>query len=162
MNWLEVSPLPDECQECPEEDCYNCDVAGHRWVLTKEDELRTRRKMLEKAVERLQRQIREIDKALEQLAQEAAESNKPMTQDIWEHCVGVCLEDGDFLHLRKLLHNNPKHIRAWKEKYEAELTAPNSALRKKEEARWTKLKHKLVEELGTDWVAEHCLDLECF
>ena len=158
MKWLEVSPLPDECHECQEEDCYNCDIAGHRWVLAKEDELRTRRKMLEKAVERLQRQIREIDDALEQLTQEADEPNAPMTQDIWEHCVGVCLEDGDFLHLRKLLHDYPEHIRAWKEKYEAELAAPNSALRKEEETRWAKLKQKLTEELGADWVAEHCID----
>ena len=64
MEWLEANPLPVECENCQEEDCYNCDHAGKRWYLSEEDELRVRRKGLVKAVERLQRQIKEIDRKL--------------------------------------------------------------------------------------------------
>ena len=64
MEWIEVCPLPDECQSCQEEECYNCDHAGERWVLSQEDALRIRRKGLVKAKERLQKQIDEIDRVL--------------------------------------------------------------------------------------------------
>ena len=64
MEWLEVNPLPMECQNCQEADCYNCDVAGKRWYLSKEDALQLRRKGLMKAIDRLQRQIEDIDKEL--------------------------------------------------------------------------------------------------
>ncbi len=64
MEWLEANPLPAECENCEEEDCYNCEHAGKRWYLSKKDELRIRRKGLIKAVERLQRQISEIDQQL--------------------------------------------------------------------------------------------------
>ena len=64
MIWQEQDPIPKECRYC-KKDCYNCDVAGKRWTLTQEDELRIQRKMLVKAVERLQRKIQEIDRLLE-------------------------------------------------------------------------------------------------
>ena len=64
MEWLEANPLPAECENCEEEDCYNCEYAGKRWYLSKKDELRIRRKGFIKAVERLQRQISEIDQQL--------------------------------------------------------------------------------------------------
>ena len=60
MEWLERS-IPEECSECTQEDCYNCDVAGKRWVRSKEDELRTNRKLMVRAVKRLERKIAEID-----------------------------------------------------------------------------------------------------
>ena len=63
MEWLEADPLPAVCQRC-EGDCYNCDHAGERWILSRTDELRVRRKMLEKAILRIQRQIAEIDQEL--------------------------------------------------------------------------------------------------
>ena len=31
MEWLEIETLPMECQDCQEEECYNCDHAGRRW-----------------------------------------------------------------------------------------------------------------------------------
>lgn len=155
MEWLEKNPLPSECQECQEEDCYNCDNAGKRWYLSEEDELRVRRKGLVKAVERLQRQIAEID---EKLAEIQDEPNVLMTQDIWEHCLGVCLEDGDILQLRKLLADYPEYIQEWKKRYEAEYNKPNSRLRQEDEDRWARLKPKLIEEMGEAWVAEHCND----
>ena len=67
MEWIEVSPLPPACQNCQEEECYNCDYAGERWTLSKADELRVRRKGLLKAIDRLQRQVKAIDAELEVL-----------------------------------------------------------------------------------------------
>ena len=67
MEWREVNPIPEECKNCTEEDCYNCDTAGKRWVLSREDELRTNRKLMEQAIRRFQRKIGEIDAELERL-----------------------------------------------------------------------------------------------
>lgn len=64
MEWIEANPLPEACQNCQEEDCYNCDHAGERWYLSKEDELHLRRKGLQKAIDRLQRQLEAIDRQL--------------------------------------------------------------------------------------------------
>lgn len=44
MEWIEADPLPAVCQNCQEEECYNCDYAGERWTLSQADELRVRRK----------------------------------------------------------------------------------------------------------------------
>lgn len=67
MEWIEKNPLPPECVNCQEEECYNCDYAGKRWTLSRADELRVRRKGLLKAIERLERQVRAIDAELEGL-----------------------------------------------------------------------------------------------
>ena len=67
MEWIEANPLPAVCENCQEEECYNCDYAGERWTLSKADELRVRRKGLLKAIERLQRQVKAIDAELEVL-----------------------------------------------------------------------------------------------
>lgn len=67
MEWIEAEPLPAVCQNCQEEECYNCDYAGERWTLSQADELRVRRKGLLKAIERLQRQVKAIDAELEVL-----------------------------------------------------------------------------------------------
>lgn len=62
MKWIEANPLPAECQNCREEECYNCDTAGKRWYLSAEDEWRLRREGLIKAMERLQRIKQDMDK----------------------------------------------------------------------------------------------------
>ena len=67
MEWIEADPLPPVCQNCQEEDCYNCDHAGERWTLSQADELRIKCKGLLKAIERLQRQVKAIDAELEGL-----------------------------------------------------------------------------------------------
>ena len=67
MEWIEADPLPAVCQNCQEEECYNCDYAGERWTLSQADELRVRRKGLLKAIEWLQRQVKAIDAELEVL-----------------------------------------------------------------------------------------------
>lgn len=70
MEWLEADPLPKECQACSEDECYNCDYAGKRWYLSAADEMRIRRKGLIKAMERIQRQIKEIDSQLALLGEQ--------------------------------------------------------------------------------------------
>lgn len=67
MKWKEIYPLPGVCQGCKQEDCYNCEYAGQRWSLSREEELKMRRKMLVRAIERLQRQVQEIDKEMMQM-----------------------------------------------------------------------------------------------
>ena len=67
MVWRESNPLPKACIACKEEDCYNCEFAGARWYLLREDELKVKRKMLERHIEHLQRKIAEIDRELENL-----------------------------------------------------------------------------------------------
>ena len=67
MEWIEADTLPPVCQDCQEEDCYNCDHAGECWTLSQADELRIKRKGLLKAIERLQRQVKAIDAELEGL-----------------------------------------------------------------------------------------------
>lgn len=64
MRWIEANPLPVECNGCTQQTCYNCDNAGRRLFLSKKDELLMRRRMLEKAILRAERQIEEIDKEL--------------------------------------------------------------------------------------------------
>ena len=69
MEWLETDLLPRECADCKEEDCYNCEYAGKRWYLPREEELKNRRKLLVRAIGRLQKQVAQID---EKLAQDCA------------------------------------------------------------------------------------------
>lgn len=67
MEWIEADPLPPACQDCQEEDCYNCDHAGERWTLSQADELRIKRKGLmtaTKASKGHRRRIRGIGKWL--------------------------------------------------------------------------------------------------
>lgn len=93
LEWKEVNPLPERCIKCEEQaeryfaaddaeklrieteedfncDCGSCDYALDRFYLSREDELRLKRKGLEKAVARLQRQISVIDEELKQIKQE--------------------------------------------------------------------------------------------
>ena len=67
MEWIEANPLPDTCKACTEGDCYNCDHAGKRWYLSPKDELEMRRKMMVKAIERLQRQVAAVDEELKKM-----------------------------------------------------------------------------------------------
>ena len=67
MEWHEVNPLPSACARCKEQDCYNCEYAALRWKLSREDELRTRRKMLVKAIERLQKQMKAVDEEIKRI-----------------------------------------------------------------------------------------------
>lgn len=67
MEWWEINPLPSACTDCKKEECYNCEHAGERWHLSKQDELNTRRKLLIKSIERLQKQVAAIDEELAQI-----------------------------------------------------------------------------------------------
>ena len=67
MEFYEVSPLPAVCEDCQEEDCYNCDNALDRWKLSSADKLHFRKKLKQKAIERMEREIAEIDRQLAEL-----------------------------------------------------------------------------------------------
>lgn len=58
--WIEADPLPEECLNCREEECYNCDYAGKRWYLPEEDSLRLRKKGLLHTIDRLNRRLMAI------------------------------------------------------------------------------------------------------
>lgn len=73
MEWIEVDPLPAVCLRCKEQECYNCDYAGARWVLSHKDELRVRRNAIQKKIERLQKELSVVELEIENLsAQETA------------------------------------------------------------------------------------------
>lgn len=71
MEWIEVSPLPEVCQKCEaehlEEDCYNCDYAGLRWVLPRKEELLITKKGIEHNIARLQKRLEEVIRELESI-----------------------------------------------------------------------------------------------
>ena len=155
MEWMVAVPLPVECQNCQEEDCYNCDTAGKRWYLPREEELRLRRKGLVKAIERLQRQIQEIDRELLPFTdqQKAAMTGKiEMTYDLFWECLEVCFHGDNMDKYFEIWNQHPEHIQELKRRANQE---PN---RSRAQASWEKLKARLVEELGEDWVAENCVD----
>ena len=70
LTYIENKELPEACFNCQEEDCYNCDIAGERWILPEIEELRITRKLKEKAIARLQREISIIDKRIAELSAE--------------------------------------------------------------------------------------------
>lgn len=67
MHYIEANPLPTACRDCTEQDCGECDHIGERWILPKRDALLIRRKGLEQAIRRFQRQIDQIDRRLREL-----------------------------------------------------------------------------------------------
>lgn len=71
MNWIEVKPLPEVCRKCTEEDCYNCDMAGYRWEMSEQAQLRLRRNVIRKELERLTRELSEIESKLTQQASQS-------------------------------------------------------------------------------------------
>ncbi len=80
MEWIESDPLPEACQDCQGEACYNCDHAGACWYLTEVDRLKLCRKGLLRAVEGLQKQIAELDQQII-IAREKSERR---TRESWE------------------------------------------------------------------------------
>ena len=76
MEWLEADPIPEECVNCREGDCYNCDTAGKRWSLSEEDTLRISRALKLQAIARLQKQVTEIDRQLRAFPKKETESGK--------------------------------------------------------------------------------------
>lgn len=70
MEWIEVKPLPSECQNCQEKECYNCDYACKRWHLSQTDELKLKRMSILKKIQRLERQLEAVNAELEELENE--------------------------------------------------------------------------------------------
>lgn len=67
MEWLETDPLPIECQNCLEDDCYNCDIAGQRWYLSPEDAFQLQCKGIANSVTRLQKRMEQTDSVIKKL-----------------------------------------------------------------------------------------------
>ncbi len=67
MEWIEVNPLPEECQNCEAEECEACEFAGKRWRLPLKDELRLKQLSLSRAIARLQKQLEEVQEQLRRL-----------------------------------------------------------------------------------------------
>ena len=76
MDFNEANTLAEVCEKCedrrecvskgePEWCCDECDNALLRWPNPRVQELRALRTLKEKAIDRFQRQIREIDKELD-------------------------------------------------------------------------------------------------
>lgn len=61
LEWVEAAPLPDECRNCKEAECYNCDYEGKRWYLSEEDSLRLQKKGLRHTIDRLEQKIHAIE-----------------------------------------------------------------------------------------------------
>lgn len=68
MDWIEVVPLPEACQKCMDEDCYNCDMAGQRWVLSEQAQLQIKHNGICKQLERLLVELSEVDRELERFS----------------------------------------------------------------------------------------------
>ena len=41
LKYIEIDPLPETCRNC-NDDCYNCENAGDRWILEERDRIRIR------------------------------------------------------------------------------------------------------------------------
>lgn len=114
MQWLEVYPIPEKCRNCAEEDCYNCDTAGLRWRLSKDDELRTSRILKVQAIERLQKQVAAIDMELLPFTPEQRAGLKGqvvMTYDLFWECLQVCFNAGNMDMYMKIWRDYPEHVR---------------------------------------------------
>ena len=110
MEWVEANSIPKACMDCQEEDCYNCDTAGERWQLSRDDELRLRRKQLVKAINRLQHEIDAIDMELLPFsdAQRAAlNGNAEMTYDLFWQCLQVCFDNDNMRMYRRIWGDYP-------------------------------------------------------
>ena len=120
MEWIEADPISKECMDCHAEDCYNCDTAGRRWQLSKDDALKVRRKQLVNAIERLQREIHAIDTELlpftgDQRA--ALEGRAEMTYDRFWECLQVCFDHGNMTLYRRIWEKYPNLVNQIKDKY---------------------------------------------
>lgn len=105
MEWIEADLLPKACMDCQEEDCYNCDTAGERWQLSRNDELKLRRKQLVKAINRLQRKIDAIDTELLPFTDEhraALDGRIEMTYDLFWQCLQVCFDNDNMRMYRRI------------------------------------------------------------
>jgi len=153
MEWLEKHPLPTACQGCPEEDCYNCDTAGERWYLTEVDELRLRRKGLERSIEHMQRQLAEIDNRLAQIEKALNEPNVQMTQEMWESCLWACIQADDMEQYNRLWNELPDLAdNMMREFYEVAATNPVHLSEEEIRASWERFKTMMREKYGEEFI----------
>ncbi len=65
--------VSEMCKRCRKDDCYGCFIAGTEWAYSREFELRSSRKLKERAIARLTREIQKIDQELELLQKDPQE-----------------------------------------------------------------------------------------
>lgn len=112
MNWIEAETIPAACRDCTEEDCYNCDTAGERWYLSREDGLRVRRKQMVRAIERLQRKIYSIDIELLPFTTEqraVLNGHIEMTYDLFWECLQVCFDNDQMAMYKNIWEAYPNY-----------------------------------------------------
>lgn len=153
MEWMEAVPLPFECRHCQEDDCYNCDHAGKRWYLSELDALKVRRKRLLKAVERLQQKIDAIDRRLAEVNDLEDEPNVPMTQELWEHCLSVCIQDSDMEQYNKLWNEYPEFAANMMHEFDTVAIQTGShATEEEKRVSWEQFVERMRAEYGADFL----------
>lgn len=75
MRFFEVNPLPEECLACKEQICDECDYAGFRRALPREEELRIKRIGIKKAIARMEKQLEILDLELSLLHSQRNDGN---------------------------------------------------------------------------------------
>lgn len=124
MNWIESETIPAACRDCTEEDCYNCDAAGERWHLSREDELRVRRKQMVRAIERLQRKIYSIDIELLPFTAEqraALHGHTEMTYNLFWECLQVCFDHDHMAMYKNIWEAYPDYSKSIRQHMEISL-----------------------------------------
>lgn len=153
MEWLEKHSLPTACQGCKEEDGYSCDTAGERWYLTEVDELRLRRKSLERSIARMQRQIAEIDNRLAQIEQALDEPNVQMTQEMWESCLWACIQADDMERYNRLWNEHPDLAdNMMREFYEVAAKNPVRLTEEEIRSSWERFQARMREKYGEGFI----------
>lgn len=72
----------------------------------------------------------------------------------WE-CLDQFYNEGDMKEFFKLWNSYPKYVKEYFDKFDKEMSAPNSDLHKQEKIWWEKVKARMTEEFGEEWVNEH-------
>ena len=114
MEWHESDPLPDECKNCTEEDCYNCDYALNRWHLSEQDQLNLKRLKLLQSMEHTWDKIIAIDIKMLPFSKEQAKAlhgNAPMTFDLFKECLDVCNTAGNVNAYYDIWRRYPQYIK---------------------------------------------------
>ena len=111
--------------------------------------MRVRRKGLVKAVERLQRQIKEIDRKLLPFTEQqkaALEGQIEMTYDLFWECLQVCFDADNMDRYFEIWDSHPEHIEELKRRSQEE---PNKSAA---QASWECFKTRMRKEYGEDFI----------
>jgi len=82
----------------------------------------------------------------------------PMTKDLFWSCLDTAYCRLDTKNLKMLLRTYPQYMQEYREAAEREMADPNSPRRKKDEEEWARLRARLVEYYGEEYVRENFAD----